>query len=254
MKRRRLRADQLLVAQGLCATGAAARALVLAGCVYRRDEQIRKAGTLLPEDTELQVRRRPHPWVSRGGVKLAHALDHFALDPAGAVAIDVGASTGGFTDVLLQRGARRVYAVDVGYGQLAWKLRTDPRVIVCERTNARYLDSRRIPEPADLVVCDTSFISLRKVVPAPLSLARAGAHLVALVKPQFEVGPADVGKGGIVRNPEVRTRAVADVLRFLADDLGWEPLGETESPIQGARGNVEILVAAVRCPGPDSSD
>jgi 23S rRNA (cytidine1920-2'-O)/16S rRNA (cytidine1409-2'-O)-methyltransferase len=246
MTRQRVRADQLLVARGQCESRAAARALILAGCVFRGESRITKAGTLLPDDTELHVRRPPHPWVSRGGIKLAHALDHFQLDPAGAVAIDVGASTGGFTDVLLQRGARRVYAVDVGYGQLAWKLQRDPRVTVLDRTNARYLNGGHVPETADLVVCDASFISLAKVLPAPLALTHAGARLVALVKPQFEVGRADVGKGGIVRNAAARARAVAGVVRFLSDQPDWHMLGQTESPIEGADGNRESLVAAVR--------
>ena len=246
MTRRRIRADRLLVAHGQCESGAAARALILAGCVYQGDTRITKAGALLPADTELHVRRPPHPWVSRGGIKLAHALDHFQLDPAGAVAIDVGASTGGFTDVLLQRGASRVYAVDVGYGQLAWKLRTDPRVTVLERTNARNLDSTHVPEPVDLVVCDASFIGLAKILPAPLALTRTDARLVALVKPQFEVGRAEVGKGGIVRDPAARERAVANVVRILSGDLGWHILGQTESPIHGADGNLECLVAARR--------
>ncbi len=246
MKRRRVRADRLLVAQGRCASAAGARALILAGRVYRQDRRITKAGLLLPDDAELQVRQPAHAWASRGGIKLAHALDHFGLNPAGTVALDIGASTGGFTDVLLQRGARRVYAVDVGYGQLAWRLRTDPRTVVLERTNARYLDSGQIPEPVDFVVCDASFIGLSKVLPAPLALAGAGAHLVALVKPQFEVGRAEVGKGGIVRDPAARARAVAGVLEFLSGEPGWHPLGQVESPVPGARGNVETLVAAVR--------
>ena len=246
MTRGRVRVDRLLVARGECESGAAARALILAGCVYRGETRITKAGTLLPDDTELHVRRPPHPWVSRGGIKLAHALDHFQLDPLGAVAIDVGASTGGFTDVLLQRGARRVYAVDVGYGQLAWKLQTDPRVTVLDRTNARYLNSGHVPDTADLVVCDASFISLAKVLPAPLALTHAGAHLVALVKPQFEVGRADIGKGGIVRDAAARARAVDGVVQFLSDQPGWRVLGQTESPIQGADGNCESLVAAIR--------
>ncbi len=246
MTRRRIRADRLLVAHGQCESGAAARALILAGCVYQGETRITKAGALLPADTELHVRRPPHPWVSRGGIKLAHALDHFRIDPAGAVAIDVGASTGGFTDVLLQRGASRVYAVDVGYGQLAWKLRTDPRVTVLERTNARNLDSTHVPEPVDLVVCDASFIGLAKILPAPLALTRTDARLVALVKPQFEVGRAEVGKGGIVRDPVARERAVANAVRMLSGDLGWHVLGQTESPIHGADGNLECLVAARR--------
>ena len=196
MKAARVRADRLLVMSGWCESGSEARALILAGRVYRNSTRIEKAGTALPADAVLEVRGRPHPWVSRGGIKLAHALDHFRLDPADGVAIDVGASTGGFTDVLLQRGARHVYAVDVGYGQLAWKLRSDPRVTVLERTNARHLDAQQVPLPVDLVVCDASFIGLAKILPAPLALTRSGAHLVALVKPQFEVERRQVGKGG----------------------------------------------------------
>ncbi len=242
----RVRADRRLVAQGLCRSGAEARALILAGRVYDRDTRIDKAGTAVPSDTVLEVRGRPHPWVSRGGVKLAHALDYFGLDPAGAVAMDIGASTGGFTDVLLQRGARRVYAVDVGYGQLAWKLRQDPRVTVLERTNARHLDSSHVGDPADLVVIDVSFIGLAKALPAPLLLTRPNANLIALVKPQFEVGRHLVRKGGIVRDARARNEAVQQVLRFLADELGWKNLGQTESPIHGADGNVEILIAARR--------
>ena len=246
MKAERVRADRLLVMSGLCESGSDARALILAGRVYQNSTRIEKAGTALPSDAVLEVRGRPHPWVSRGGIKLAHALDHFRLDPADAVAIDVGASTGGFTDVLLQRGARHVYAVDVGYGQLAWKLRSDPRVTVLERTNARYLDAQHVPLPVDLVVCDASFIGLAKILPAPLALTRSGTHLVALVKPQFEVERRQVGKGGIVRDPEARAQAVDGVIRFLSGVPGWSVLGQTESPVHGADGNVEFLVAAVR--------
>ena len=246
MKSSRVRADRLLVTSGLCESGSEAQALILAGRVYRNSTRIEKAGIALPADAILEVRGRPHPWVSRGGIKLAHALDHFRLDPTDTVAIDVGASTGGFTDVLLHRGARLVYAVDVGYGQLAWKLRSDPRVTVLERTNARHLDAEHVPPPVDLVVCDASFIGLAKILPAPLALTRPGAHLVALVKPQFEVERHQVGKGGIMRDPEVRAQAVDGVIRFLSGMPGWHVLGQTESPVQGADGNIEFLVAAVR--------
>jgi len=187
--------------------------------------------------------RKPHPYVSRGGVKLAHGLDHFAIDPADAVALDIGASTGGFTDVLLQRGARRVYAVDVGHGQLDWRLRQDERVIVRERCNARYLTRAEIPDPLDLVVCDASFISLKTVLPAALDLARPGAALVALVKPQFEVGKGRVGKGGVVRDPALHNEVCADIAAWLGDRPGWRVLGLTESPIRGPEGNVEFLIA-----------
>src|SRR3954466_15523669 len=186
------RADQLLVEQGLAESRARAQALILAGQVFSDGRRIGKSGSPLPLETVLTLAGRDHPWVSRGGLKLVHALDHFAIDPAGLVALDIGASTGGFTDVLLQRGAARVYAVDVGHGQLAWKLRQDPRVAVLERVNARHLTSAEVPEPPRLVVCDASFIGLEIVLPAPLALAAPGAALIALIKPQFEVGKGQV--------------------------------------------------------------
>src|SRR5690348_16829074 len=182
------RVDTLLVERGLAETRARAQALVLAGLVWSEGQRLDKPGISLADGTPLEVRGREHPWVSRGGIKLAHALDHFAIDSVAAVALDIGASTGGFTDVLLTRGARRVYAVDVGHGQLAWKLRQDARVIVLERTNARHLTHEQIPEAPDLVVCDASFIGLTTVLPAALALAAPTARLVALIKPQFEVG------------------------------------------------------------------
>jgi 23S rRNA (cytidine1920-2'-O)/16S rRNA (cytidine1409-2'-O)-methyltransferase len=191
------------------------------------------------------VRGRDHPWVSRGGIKLAHALDHFGWDVAGAVAIDVGSSTGGFTDVLLTKGAARVYAVDSGTNQLAWKLRQDPRVIVHERTNARQLTAAEIPEPADLIVCDASFISLAKVLETPLSFAAAAARLVALIKPQFEAGRTEVGKGGVVRDPEVHARVCAEAVAWI-EGKGWTVEGVVPSPITGPEGNVEFLLAARR--------
>src|SRR6266550_4583087 len=207
------RADQLLVEQGLAESRAKAQALILAGLVSTAGRRIDKAGTALAEDAELAVAGRDHPWVSRGGIKLAFALDHFGIDPAGMVALDIGASTGGFTDVLLAKGAARVHAVDVGRAQLAWKLRQDKRVIVHEGTNARYLTRAAIPEPIDLITCDASFIGLATVLPAPLALAAERAELVALIKPQFEAGREHVGKGGVVRDPaihhEVCARAAA---------------------------------------------
>jgi 23S rRNA (cytidine1920-2'-O)/16S rRNA (cytidine1409-2'-O)-methyltransferase len=184
--------------------------------------------------------------VSRGGVKLAHALGHFGIDPAGGIWLDIGASTGGFTDVLLSRGATKVYAVDVGHGQLAWKLRQDPRVVVLERTNARRLSCQEVPEPVDGIVCDASFIGLEVVLPAPLALAAPQAHLVALIKPQFEVGPDEVGKGGIVRDPALHRRVCARIAAWLGDQAGWTVLGTTDSPIFGADGNREFLIAARR--------
>jgi 23S rRNA (cytidine1920-2'-O)/16S rRNA (cytidine1409-2'-O)-methyltransferase len=240
------RLDALIVARGLAESRAKAQAMSLAGQVWSGERRLDKPGQMLAADTPLECRGRPHPWVSRGGVKLAHALDHFAIDPTGAVALDVGASTGGFTDVLLQRGAARVYAVDVGHGQLDWKLRQDPRVIVRERCNARYLTPAEIPEPPGLVVCDASFISLMTVLPPSLDLAAPGAALVALIKPQFEVGKGRVGKGGVVRDPALHEEVCRTITGWLGARPGWTVLGVTESPIRGPEGNMEFLIAARR--------
>ena len=217
----------------------------MAGAVFAGQRKIAKAGEMLAEDAEIEVRGKDHPWVSRGGVKLDHGLAHFGFDVAGAVALDVGSSTGGFTDVLLSRGAAKVYAVDVGTNQLAWKLRQDPRVIVHEQTNARSLDARIIPEPVDIVVCDASFIGLAKVLEAPLNLARPGARLVALVKPQFEAGRAEVGKGGVVRDPAVHERVCSEAAAWV-EGQGWTVLGIERSPITGPEGNVEFLLGALK--------
>ncbi|MGH6943038.1 MAG: TlyA family RNA methyltransferase, partial [Geminicoccaceae bacterium] len=195
------RVDQLLVERGLTESRAKAQALILAGQVFSGERRLDKPGQGVAADIPLEVRAPAVPHVSRGGIKLAHGLDHFGIDPAGLVALDVGASTGGFTDVLLRRGALRIYAVDVGHGQLDWRLRNDPQVIVVERTNARYLTRDLIPEPVDLVVADVSFISLKLALPPALELSRPGACLVALIKPQFEVGKGQVGTGGVVRDP-----------------------------------------------------
>jgi 23S rRNA (cytidine1920-2'-O)/16S rRNA (cytidine1409-2'-O)-methyltransferase len=215
----------------------------MAGAVFSGERKLSKAGEMLGEDAPLEVRGKHHPWVSRGGIKLDHGLTHFGFDVAGAVALDVGSSTGGFTDVLLGRGAAKVYAVDVGTNQLAWKLRQDPRVVVNEQTNARTLDAGIVPEPVDLVVCDASFISLAKVLKAPLKLAKTGAKLVALVKPQFEAGREEVGKGGVVRDPAVHERVCAEAAKWVGSQ-GWRVLGVTESPITGPEGNVEFLLGA----------
>ena len=239
------RADHLLVSRGLAESRTKAQALIMAGAVFAGERKIANAGDMLAEDTPREVRGRDHPWVSRGGIKLDHGLTHFGFDVAGAVALDVGSSTGGFTDVLLSRGAAKVYAVDVGTNQLAWKLRQDPRVVVHEQTNARRLDATIIPEPIDVVVCDASFISLAKVLEAPLKLARPGALLVALVKPQFEAGRAEVGKGGVVRDPAVHARVCEKAAAWVAS-RGWSVLGVTESPITGPEGNVEFLLGAVK--------
>jgi len=241
----KVRADQLLVARGLAESRTRAQALILAGNVFSGDKRVAKAGDLLAEDSELAIKGRDHPWVSRGGIKLDHGLNHFGFDVTGAVALDVGSSTGGFTDVLLSRGAAKVYAVDVGTNQLAWKLRSDPRVIVHEQTNARDLTSDIVPEPVDIVVCDASFIGLAKVLDAALDLARPGAILVALVKPQFEAGRDEVGKGGVVRDEAVRQR-VCDEAADWVRSKGWKVHGVERSPITGPEGNVEFLLGAVK--------
>ena len=214
--------------------------------MFSGERRIDKPGALLAEDQPLEVRGQDHPWVSRGGLKLVRALDAFSLDPTGRVCLDIGASTGGFTDVLLDRGAARVHAVDVGHGQLAWKLRNDARVVVHERTNARYLDSKMIGEPAGALVCDASFIGLSTLLPAPLALCAPGAWAVALIKPQFEAGPALVGKGGVVRDPAVHEAVCARVHDWWSGLAGWQVLGIVESPITGPQGNREFLIAAAR--------
>jgi 23S rRNA (cytidine1920-2'-O)/16S rRNA (cytidine1409-2'-O)-methyltransferase len=241
----RQRADVALVERGLVESRARAQALILAGVVYSGEARVAKAGDAIKPDQPLEVRGSDHPWVSRGGVKLAHALAHFGLSAAGRVCLDVGASTGGFTDVLLHHGAAKVFAVDVGHGQLAWKLRNDPRVVVMERVNARYLSAEQVPEPVGAVVCDASFIGLRTVLPAPLALAAPGAWAVALIKPQFEVGPA-VAKGGVVREPAVHGRVCNEIRAWWSELPGWRVMGIEPSPILGPEGNREFLIAAVR--------
>lgn len=239
------RLDQLIVDRGLAESRTRAQALVMAGLVFSGTRKLDKPGQSLAEDAEIEVRGRDHPWVSRGGIKLDHALGQFGWDVTGAVAIDVGSSTGGFTDVLLTRGAARVYGVDSGTNQLAWKLRQDARVIVHEQTSARVLTDAHIPEPVDLVVCDASFIGLAKVLERPLSFVAAGGRLMALIKPQFEAGRDEVGKGGVVRDPAVHARVCEEVRDWLTG-IGWTVEGVTESPITGPEGNVEFLIAAHR--------
>ena len=239
------RVDQLLVERGLAESRTRAQALIMAGLVFSGDRKLAKSGDTLPGDAPLEVKGRDHPWVSRGGIKLDHGLTHFSWDVAGAVAIDVGSSTGGFTDVLLARGAARVYAVDSGTNQLAWKLRQDPRVVVHEQLSARLLTADHIPEPIDLIVCDASFIPLAKVLPVPMGFARPGARLLALIKPQFEAGREDVGKRGVVRDPAVHGRVCREVSAWL-EEQGWRIDGITSSPITGPEGNVEFLLAAQR--------
>ena len=241
-ERRRL--DQLLVDRRIAESRTRARGMIEAGLVRTGGAVEARPGRLVAADAAIELAGPDHPWVSRGGVKLAAALDRFAIDPTGVAALDIGASTGGFTDVLLTRGARRVYAIDVGTGQLAPRLRADPRVVSWERTNARSLSRAEVPEPVALSVCDASFIGLATILPAPLALAAPGAHLVALIKPQFEVGPGAVGKGGVVRDPAQHALA-CDRIRAWLDALpGWRVGGLIESPIAGGDGNREFLIWA----------
>jgi 23S rRNA (cytidine1920-2'-O)/16S rRNA (cytidine1409-2'-O)-methyltransferase len=242
--RKGLRLDALLMERGLAASRERARALILAGQVRVNGQVVSKAGAMVPETADVELLGRDHPYVGRGGVKLAHALDVFDIDVSGVTALDIGASTGGFTDVLLQRGASRVVALDVGHGQLDWRLRTDPRVVVLERLNARALTAVQLPPDArtfPLVTIDVSFISLRQILPVLPPLLSPGAHVITLVKPQFEAGRAEVGKGGIVRDGAVHARVVQEVSEA-ADALGLERAGLTDSPIAGMEGNREFLL------------
>jgi 23S rRNA (cytidine1920-2'-O)/16S rRNA (cytidine1409-2'-O)-methyltransferase len=240
------RADQLLVAKGLVETRTRAQALILAGKVFSGERRVAKAGDLLAEEAALEVRGQDHPWVSRGGLKLAHGLRHFGFSPAGRVCLDVGASTGGFTDVLLANGAAKVHAVDVGHGQLAWRLRCDPHVEVHEKTNARYLSRDVVPDPIGALVCDASFIGLATVLPAPLGLCVDGAWAIALIKPQFEAGAASVGGKGVVRDPAVHQAVCERVTAWWSGLPGWTVAGVVESPITGPEGNKEFLLGASR--------
>jgi 23S rRNA (cytidine1920-2'-O)/16S rRNA (cytidine1409-2'-O)-methyltransferase len=241
----KIRIDQLLVERGLAESRTRAQALIMAGLVFAGTRKIDKPGQTVTDDVALDVKGRDHPWVSRGGIKLAHGLDHFGWGVTDAVVIDVGSSTGGFTDVLLSRGATRVYAVDSGTNQLAWKLRQDERVVVHEQTSARILTAVHIPEAIDLVVCDASFIGLAKVLAVPLDFARPGARLMALIKPQFEAGREEVGKGGVVRDAAIHRRVCGEVADWLVS-VGWTVEGVVESPITGPEGNIEFLIAATR--------
>ena len=235
----------MLVERGLVESRTRAQALVMAGLVFSGETKLAKPGQQLTEDAPLEVRGRDHPWVSRGRIKLAHALEHFGLDPTGVTAMDVGSSTGGFTDVLLQGGADHVIAVDSGTNQLAWSLRQDARVTVLEQTSARILTAEMVGRPYDWVVCDASFISLAKVLEVPLRLAQPKCRLVALIKPQFEVERAEVGKGGVVRDPALHAR-VCDEVRQWLEGAGWQVQGIVPSPITGPEGNVEFLISATR--------
>jgi 23S rRNA (cytidine1920-2'-O)/16S rRNA (cytidine1409-2'-O)-methyltransferase len=237
----------LLVERGLAPSRQRAQALILAGKVFSGERRVDKAGEQLASDAPLEVRGEDHPYVSRGGVKLAGALDALGIDPDGLTIADFGASTGGFTDCLLQRGAARAYAIDVGYGQLHPRLRSDDRVVVMERTNARHLRAEDLPEPVDLVVIDASFIGLDKLLPAARALLSPTGHVLALVKPQFEVGADRVGKGGVVRDPELRAEAIDQVARG-AEELGFEEIGRADSPIAGPKGNLEAFLLLRRTP------
>ena len=239
------RADVALVERGLAESRTRAQALILAGIVFSGEQRVAKAGDLVKPDQPLDVRGQDHPWVSRGGLKLGHAIEHFGLSPQGRICLDIGASTGGFTDVLLHHGAAKVHAVDVGHGQLAWKLRNDPRVVVRERVNARYLDASQVPDTVGCIVCDASFIGLRTILPAPLALAAPGAWAVALIKPQFEVGPA-IAKGGVVRDAAVHGRVCNEIRAWWSELPGWQVIGIEPSPILGPEGNREFLIAAQR--------
>jgi 23S rRNA (cytidine1920-2'-O)/16S rRNA (cytidine1409-2'-O)-methyltransferase len=244
----KIRADQLLVERGLAESRTRAQALILSGNVFSGETRIDKPGHQVADDTEIEVRGCEHPWVSRGGMKLAHGLKVFSLDVTGRICLDVGAAHGGFTHVLLEHGAAKVFAVDVGKGQLDWSLRNDPRVVVLEGVNARHLTAEQITEAPAVVVCDASFIGLRVVLPAALELAVPGAELVALIKPQFEVGKARVGKGGVVRDPALHDEVCATIRDWLMGEMGWTVLGICPSPITGPAGNVEFLICA-RKPG-----
>lgn len=246
----RQRLDAAVVQRGLAETRARAQALILGGGVTVDGQAVNKPATPVAPDAVIELVIPPLPYASRGGLKLRHALERFRLQVRNAVAIDVGASTGGFTDVLLEAGAARVYAIDVGYGQLAWRLRNDPRVVVMERTNIRAVES--LPEPADLAVIDVSFISLRLVLPRVAALLRSDGEAVALVKPQFEAGRERVGKKGVVRDPEVWREVLTRVLTF-AEDTGWRVRGVARSPILGPAGNVEFLAHLSRDPESPSS-
>jgi 23S rRNA (cytidine1920-2'-O)/16S rRNA (cytidine1409-2'-O)-methyltransferase len=240
------RADQMLVLRGLAENRTRAQALILAGKVFSRERRIGKAGEMLAEGVLLEVRGQDHPWVSRGGVKLAHGLAHFGFLPEGRICLDIGSSTGGFTDVLLANGAAKVHAVDVGHGQLAWKLRCDDRVVVHEKTNARYLDRSAVADPIGALVCDASFIGLATVLPGPLTLCVEGAWAIALIKPQFEAGAASVGGKGVVRDAAVHRTVCERVMQWWSGLPGWTVAGVVESPITGPEGNREFLLGATK--------
>jgi 23S rRNA (cytidine1920-2'-O)/16S rRNA (cytidine1409-2'-O)-methyltransferase len=239
------RVDQLLIERGLAQSRSRAQAYIMAGNVYTGEQKIVKPGQQVKEDINLEVRGKVHPWVSRGGLKLVKGIEEFNIDVSRMTVIDVGASTGGFTDVCLTNGAKKVYAVDVGHGQLAWKIRNDERVVVLEKTNARYLTDAEIPEKVNIILCDASFIGLQTVLPAAMKRAEKGCILIALIKPQFEVGKGMVGKGGVVRDPELHQQVCDKIEHWLRDEMDdWNVIGLTQSPIKGPEGNIEFLIGA----------
>lgn len=239
------RVDQLLIERGLAQSRSRAQAYIMAGNVYTGEQKIVKPGQQVKEDINLEVRGKVHPWVSRGGLKLVKGIEEFNIDVSRMTVIDVGSSTGGFTDVCLTNGAKKVYAVDVGHGQLAWKIRNDERVVVLEKTNARYLTDAEIPEKVNIILCDASFIGLQTVLPAAMKRAEKGCVLIALIKPQFEVGKGMVGKGGVVRDPELHQQVCDKIEHWLRDEMDdWNVIGLTQSPIKGPEGNIEFLIGA----------
>jgi len=245
-KPKKMRADLLLVERGLVESAAQGQAAIMAGLVFLKEQKIMTAGQQLYADSAIELRGKDHPWVSRGGLKLNHALNHFDIDVTDCIAIDVGSSTGGFTDVLLSRGAAHVFAVDSGTNQLAWKLRQDERVSVHEQTSARTLTAVHINRQVDIIVCDASFIKLADILPIPMQFARTGAWLVALIKPQFEVAKHEVGEGGVVRDKNLHAHVCEKVSHWLGS-IGWDVRGVTKSPVKGPSGNIEFLVGAVNC-------
>jgi len=240
------RLDQLLVDRGLAESRSRAQALVMAGLVYSETKRLEKSGHKVDPAIPLTVKGKDHPWASRGGLKLARGLEAFGIGAEGKICLDIGASTGGFTDVLLQDGAARVYAVDVGHGQLDGKLSQDERVVVLDKTNARALTADQVPDPVDLIVCDASFIGLQTVLPAAMTLAAPGAAMIALIKPQFEVGKGQVGKGGVVRDAALHQQVCQRLEAWVNGQDGWTVLGISESPVTGAGGNKEFLIGARR--------
>jgi len=243
-KSQKQRLDQLLVDRGLVKNKSRAQAIVMAGLVSSNSIKLEKPGQHVKINISLNVKGADHPWVSRGGVKLAHGLEFFKINPKNKVALDIGASTGGFSDVLLNGAAKKIFAVDVGYGQLAWKISQDERVTILDKTNARYLSREQVPDYIDLIVCDASFIGLEVILPAAMSLTARKACVVALIKPQFEVGRENVGRGGIVQDEKLHNSVINRLQNWIGSQKGWSVLGVTESPLKGKNGNKEFLIAA----------